>query len=40
MFDAAGALIAILDVDAEIPAAFDATDAEGLNRILAQTFSA
>ena len=40
VFDAAGALIAILDVDAEIPAAFDATDAEGLNRILAQTFSA
>ncbi|MFO0018424.1 MAG: GAF domain-containing protein, partial [Alphaproteobacteria bacterium] len=39
VFDAAGALIAILDVDAEIPAAFDATDAEGLNRILAQTFS-
>jgi len=40
VFDAAGALIAILDVDAEIPAAFDATDAEGLNRILTQTFSA
>ena len=40
VFDAGGALIAILDVDAEVPAAFDATDAEGLNRILAQTFSA
>jgi GAF domain-containing protein len=40
VFDAGGALIAILDVDAEIPASFDATDAEGLNRILAQTFSA
>jgi GAF domain-containing protein len=40
VFDAAGALIAILDVDAEVPAAFDATDAEGLNRILARTFSA
>ena len=40
VFDAAGALIAILDVDAEIPAAFDVTDAEGLNRILARTFSA
>lgn len=40
VFDAGGALIAILDVDAEVPAAFDATDAEGLNRILSRTFSA
>ncbi|MEI7572925.1 MAG: GAF domain-containing protein [Phenylobacterium sp.] len=40
VFDAAGWLIAVLDVDAEIPAAFDAIDAEALNRILAQAFSA
>ncbi|MFM8376928.1 MAG: GAF domain-containing protein, partial [Phenylobacterium sp.] len=40
VFDADGALIAILDVDAEVQAAFDATDAEGLNRILSRTFSA
>ena len=40
VFDAGGALIAILDVDAEVPAAFDATDAGGLNRILSRTFSA
>ena len=40
VFDAAGGLIAVLDVDAEIPAAFDAIDAEALNRILAQAFSA
>jgi len=40
VFDAGGALVAILDVDAEVQAAFDATDAEGLNRILSRTFSA
>ena len=40
VFDADGGLIAVLDVDAEIPAAFDAIDAEALNRILAQAFSA
>jgi GAF domain-containing protein len=40
VFDPAGGLIAVLDVDAEIPAAFDAIDAEALNRILAQAFSA
>ena len=40
VFDAGGALIAILDVDAEVPAAFDATDAGGLNRILSRIFSA
>jgi GAF domain-containing protein len=40
VFDAAGGLIAVLDVDAEIPAAFDAIDAEALNHILAQAFSA
>lgn len=40
VFDPAGGLIAVLDVDAEIPAAFDAIDAEALNHILAQAFSA
>ena len=39
VFDAGGTLIAVLDVDAEIPAAFDATDAEALNRLLARVFS-
>jgi GAF domain-containing protein len=37
--DRAGRLIAVLDVDATIPAAFDAVDAEGLKRILSQTFA-
>jgi GAF domain-containing protein len=39
VFDADGGLIAVLDVDAEIPAAFDAIDAEALNRLLARVFS-
>ena len=39
VFDAAGALIAILDVDAEIPAAFDSADGEGLRTLLALAFS-
>lgn len=39
VLDAAGALIAVLDVDSEQPAAFDATDQEWLERILAETFS-
>ena len=38
VFDTAGALIAVLDVDAETPAAFDAVDAEGLERILHDAF--
>jgi L-methionine (R)-S-oxide reductase len=33
-----GALIAVFDVDAAEPAAFDAVDAEGLERILRSTF--
>ncbi|HEV2082439.1 MAG TPA: GAF domain-containing protein [Brevundimonas sp.] len=37
--DATGALIAVLDVDATIPAAFDAVDAEGLGRILGKVFA-
>ncbi|MBL8774234.1 MAG: GAF domain-containing protein [Phenylobacterium sp.] len=38
VFDAGGALIAVLDVDSERPAAFDETDRAWLERILAQTF--
>jgi GAF domain-containing protein len=37
--DADGRLIAVFDVDAEAPAAFDATDAEWLERILKQVFA-
>jgi GAF domain-containing protein len=36
--DRSGRLIAVLDVDAETPAAFDPVDAEGLERIIRQTF--
>ncbi len=39
VFDSLGRLIAVLDVDATQPAAFDATDAEGLARILAASFA-
>ena len=39
VFDADGGLIAVLDVDSDRPAAFDAIDVEGLERILSQTFS-
>ena len=39
VLDRDGRLIAVLDVDAEIPAAFDQTDAEGLERILKAQFS-
>jgi L-methionine (R)-S-oxide reductase len=38
--DGAGRLIAVFDVDATVPAAFDADDAAGLDAILRQTFSA
>ena len=37
--DAAGRLIAVFDVDAEVPAAFDALDGEWLERILKATFA-
>ena len=37
--DAQGRLIAVFDVDAEVTAAFDAVDAEWLERILAATFA-
>ena len=40
VFGAGGALIAVLDVDSAALAAFDETDAAGLERIVAQTFSA
>lgn len=36
--DASGRLIAVLDVDSDKPAAFDQTDVEWLERIVAQTF--
>ena len=39
VLDRDGRLIAVLDVDAETPAAFDQTDAEGLERILKAQFS-
>jgi len=37
--DAQGRLIAVFDVDSESPAAFDALDAEWLERILQQSFA-
>ncbi|OLS53590.1 GAF domain-containing protein [Rhodovulum sulfidophilum] len=37
--DGTGALLGVLDIDSNRPAAFDATDAEGLARLLAQTFA-
>ena len=39
VFDAAGELIAVFDVDSDRPAAFDGVDREWLERILAATFS-
>lgn len=38
VFDRSGRLIAVFDVDSEQPAAFDAVDAEGVERILEQVF--
>lgn len=40
VMDASGALIAVFDVDATTPAAFDAVDAEALERLLAKVFAA
>ncbi|MBL3562314.1 GAF domain-containing protein [Rhodovulum sulfidophilum] len=37
--DGTGALLGVLDIDSDRAAAFDATDAEGLARLLAQTFA-
>jgi L-methionine (R)-S-oxide reductase len=39
VFDRTGALIAVFDVDSTEPAAFDETDATGLERILGETFA-
>lgn len=38
--DASGALIAVFDVDATEPAAFDAADAQALERLMAEVFAA
>ena len=38
--DASGALIAVLDVDATTPAAFDAEDQVALERLMARVFAA
>ena len=40
VFDRAGQLIAVLDVDSDRPAAFDQVDAQWLEKILRDTFSA
>ena len=40
VLDGEGRLIAVLDVDATTPAAFDQVDADGLERILRETFAA
>ena len=39
VFDSAGALIAVLDIDATEPDAFDEIDREGLEAIVAQAFA-
>ena len=39
VFDGAGALIAVLDVDAAEVSAFDAVDAEALERLMARVFA-
>ncbi|HEY9217340.1 MAG TPA: GAF domain-containing protein [Phenylobacterium sp.] len=39
VFDSAGALIAVLDVDSTEPAAFDDVDAAHLQKIVAETFA-
>ena len=38
VFDASGALIAVFDVDATVPSAFDASDAYALERLMAKVF--
>lgn len=40
VFDASGALMAVFDVDAVHKAAFDAVDAEALERLMAKVFAA
>lgn len=39
VFDAAGELIAVLDVDSDAPAAFDAADAAALEDLVAEVFA-
>ena len=39
VFDPSGRLIAVFDVDSDRPAAFDETDAQGIETILRQTFA-
>ncbi len=39
VFDPSGRLIAVFDIDSDQPAAFDAIDAEGVERILRDTFA-
>ncbi len=39
VFDSAGTLLAVFDVDSDQPAAFDAIDQQGLERILKATFA-
>jgi len=39
VFDAGGKLIAVFDVDSDVPAAFDGVDKDWLERILAQVFA-
>ena len=40
VLDASGALIAVFDVDATTKAAFDATDAQALERLMGKVFAA
>jgi GAF domain-containing protein len=40
VFDAAGALIAVFDVDATTPAAFDEVDQAALEQLLGKVFGA
>jgi GAF domain-containing protein len=39
VFDPSGRLIAVFDVDSDRPAAFDETDAQGIEAILGQVFA-
>ena len=39
VFDASGALLAVLDIDSDQPDAFDATDQEALERLLREVFA-
>jgi len=39
VFDASGTLLAVFDVDSDKPAAFDAVDQQGLEKILKATFA-